>query len=223
LEEKIKMKELELQTLQMKDNDFELEQECQVKAEIHSFLEQEELKWKQRAKEKWLKFGDKNTKFFHTSASQKHRSYHIENILDLEGKQCSTQEEIEEAFVNYFQTLFKAGVNLEVESSTRFVQRKVTPTMNNRLLAEFTMEDISIALNQIAALKAGPDGFTASFFQQNWATIHMEVCNVILHFFNTDFLDPMINVTNIALFQKVLHLIVSLTLDPLVCVMLYIN
>jgi hypothetical protein len=49
LEEKIKMKELELQTLQMKDNDFELEQECQVKAEIHSFLEQEELKWKQRA------------------------------------------------------------------------------------------------------------------------------------------------------------------------------
>jgi hypothetical protein len=56
--------------------------------------------------------------------------------------------------------------------------------MNNRLLAEFTIEDISTALSQMAALKApGPDGFTASFYQQNWTTIHMEVCNAILHFF----------------------------------------
>lgn len=130
-----------------------------------------------------MKFDDKNTKFFHASASQKNRSHHIENILDQEGRLCSTQEEIEKAFVNYFQGLFRAGVNLEVEHSTRFVQRKVTPAVNDRLLAEFTKEDISSALNQMAALKApGPDGFTASFYQQNWATIHMEVCNAILHF-----------------------------------------
>jgi hypothetical protein len=55
----------------------------------------------------------------------------------------------------------------------------------------------------MAALKApGPDGFTASFYQQNWATIHMEVCNAILHFFATGFMDPMIIVTNIVLIPK---------------------
>jgi hypothetical protein len=203
LEEKIKRKEQELQTLQMKESDIDLEQENQIKEDIHSLLEHEEVKWKQQVKENWLKFGDKNTKFFHASASQKNRSHHIENILDQEGRLCSTQEEIEKAFVNYFQGLFRAGVNLEVEYSTKFVQRKVTPAMNDRLLAEFTMEDISSALNQMAALKApGPDGFIASFYQQNWATIHIEVCNAILHFFATGFMDPMINVTNIVLIPK---------------------
>jgi hypothetical protein len=34
------------------------------------------------------------------------------------------------------------------------VERKVTPGMNQRLLAEFTFEDISSALNQMAPLKA---------------------------------------------------------------------
>jgi len=57
---------------------------------------------------------------------------------------------------------------LEVEASTGAVQRRVTQAMNNRLLAEFTMEDISTALNQMAALKAsGPNGFAAGFYQQN--------------------------------------------------------
>jgi len=65
------------------------------------------------------------------------------------------------------------------------------------------MGDICIALNQMAALKAlGFDGFMAGFFQQNWATIHLEVCNDILHFFQTGVLDPKINATNITLIPK---------------------
>jgi hypothetical protein len=103
--------------------------------------------------------------FFHASANQKYRSQHIKNIVDQEGKRCSNQEEIEGAFVHYFQTLFMAGTSLKVEANTRFVQRKVTQVMNSRLLADFTLEEISTALNQMAALKApSPDGFTASFF-----------------------------------------------------------
>jgi hypothetical protein len=99
---------------------------------------------------------------------KKNKSSHIEQILDQDGRLCSKHGEIEEAFVSYFRTLFTAGENLEVEASTGVVQRRVTQAMNNRLLAEFTMEDISTALNQMVALKApGPDGFTVGFYQQN--------------------------------------------------------
>jgi hypothetical protein len=90
-----------------------------------------------------------------------------------------------------------------VETSTRAVQRRVTQAMNNKLLAEFSMEDISTALNQMAALKAPrPDSFIAGFNQQNWATIHKEICIAILSFFNTSVLDNRINMTNIALIPK---------------------
>jgi hypothetical protein len=55
----------------------------------------------------------------------------------------------------------------------------------------------------MAALKAlGPDGFSVCFFQQNWTTVHREVSNAILHFFQSGELDAFINSTNIALVPK---------------------
>jgi len=152
VEDQIKLKEKEFQDPQMLDQGFEIEKESQLKAEFHSLLTQEEVKWKQRAKENWLKFGDKNTKFFHASANQKNKSHRIEKILDQEGRLCSNQEEIEEAFINYFTALFTAGENLEVEVSTAAVQRRVTQEMNAKLMADFTKKDIGTALQQIAAL-----------------------------------------------------------------------
>jgi hypothetical protein len=113
----------------MQEHDFDVEKEIQVKADIHSFLEQEEVKWKQRAKENWMKFGDRNTKFFHARENQKNSRHRIDNILDQEGRQCSSQEEIEGTFINYFQSLFKVGDNLEVDTSTSAIQRKVTQAM----------------------------------------------------------------------------------------------
>lgn len=46
---------------------------------------------------------------------------------------------VEDAFVNYFHTLFTAETNLDVEASTKFVKCKVTGAMNNKLLADFTL------------------------------------------------------------------------------------
>jgi hypothetical protein len=36
-----------------------------LKQDLNELLDQEELKWKRRAKVDWLKNGDKNTKFYH--------------------------------------------------------------------------------------------------------------------------------------------------------------
>jgi hypothetical protein len=94
---------------------------------------------------------------------------------------------------------------LKVAECIWHVKPRVTTQMNNRLLEEFTIEEISQALQQMAPLKApGPDGFPACFYQQNWATVHVEVNSTVLHFLNTGELNPDINATNIALVPKVL-------------------
>jgi hypothetical protein len=81
---------------------------------------------------------------------------------------------------------------------------KVTVEMNRKLLAEFTIEDIATALSQMAPMKApSPDGFSARFYQSNWATIHAEVSSAVLHFLNSGEMDEKINATFIALIPKV--------------------
>jgi len=59
--------------------------EAQIKDEIHELLEQEELKWKQRAKEDWLRYGDRNTKYIHACANQRKRVNQIDQIRNVAG------------------------------------------------------------------------------------------------------------------------------------------
>jgi hypothetical protein len=93
---------------------------------------------------------------------------------------------------------------LGVANCVEALERKVTDSMNEKLLADFTVEEISLALQQMPPLKAPrPDDSSACFHQQNWATMHYEVCDAILHYFNTGLMDTSINITHIALIPKV--------------------
>jgi hypothetical protein len=204
VELQIEAKTKELLSVQMSDNSDAQVEENRIKEELHIMLEQEELKWKQRAKVNWLQNGDRNTKFFHAYANQRKKRNQISKIIDKDGRLCSSKEDIEEAFISFFKELFTASQHLEVEPCTISLVQKVSPDMNRKLLSSFTQEEISVALSQMSPLKApGPDGFSASFYHSNWTTISTEVCNAILHFLNTGELDDNINSTFIALIPKV--------------------
>jgi hypothetical protein len=46
------------------------------------------------------------------------------------------------------------------------IERKITPEMNASLLQPCTLEDASLALQEMGPFKsAGPDGFTTAFYQ----------------------------------------------------------
>jgi hypothetical protein len=110
---------------------------------------------------------------------------------------------VEEAFVSYFTNLFTAGPASGMEPCLQHVNQCVTLDMNTKLLKEFRREEITIALNQMAPLKApGPDGFNAFFFQTNWATIGDEVCSVVLNILNSGVMPTELNMTHIALIPK---------------------
>jgi ribonuclease HI len=203
-EKQIQEKSRELVNIQMEDGESTRKDEAMLKGEIQDLLEQEEGKWKQRAKEDWLRCGDRNTKYFHACATQKKRRNTVEQIKNEEGILCSTPEAIEGAFVNYYSKLFTSASPRNVEACTSAITGKVTVAMNNCLLATFTMAEIKQALDQMAPFKApGLDGFTAEFYQQNWEIVGPEVCEAALHFLNSGHMDSAINATNIALIPKV--------------------
>lgn len=69
-------------------------------------LEDEKLKWCQWAKQRWLKEGDGNTKYFHQCASNRKYVNIIRSIFSEEGLQANTQVEIAQAFQAYYMDLF---------------------------------------------------------------------------------------------------------------------
>jgi hypothetical protein len=192
-----------LQAVQQEGDPRKVELKKSLKEDLDHMLELEDLKWRQRAKENWLKFIDRNTKYFHACASQKNRRNLVQEIVDLNGKKWYSQKGIEGAFVRYFQCLYRAENAVEIDCCTSTIIPKVTPQMNQNLVAPVTMEEIQNALNQLDPLKApGPDGFPACFFQQNWEIFHQEVCDAIKYCFETCKLDASINSTVIALIPK---------------------
>jgi hypothetical protein len=157
------------QLLDMQGGDGMLNMDAitELQGEIDEILEQDELKWRQRAKEDWLKHGDKNTKYFHACANQRSKVNKISMIEDDDGRRCTTQEEIEEAFISYFRNIFKSSSPSGIAECLDPVSMKVTQEMNSRLSKEVTSEEVKAAIFQMAPVKSpGPDGFSAIFFKK---------------------------------------------------------
>jgi hypothetical protein len=202
-EELIRKKTSDLEKLQQEDGKVDLRVEKELKDEIHSLLEQEESKWKQRAKEEWLRNGDRNTKYFHACANQRKRRNTITAIQDVDGQEFTSLEGIERAFINYYQKLFTSEANPQAENCTEAIKAKVPADMVERLLRNCTQDEVYDALRQMAPLKApGPDGYTADFYLQHWETVGPEVCAAVIHFFNSNHMSIEMNKTHIALIPK---------------------
>ena len=68
----LNQKKEKLQQLELWDNlHGNAEEIKRVRKEINEIQVREEMMWNQRSKNLWLKWGDKNTKFFHATASQR--------------------------------------------------------------------------------------------------------------------------------------------------------
>jgi hypothetical protein len=123
-----------------------------------------------------LKYGDRNTHYFHASAKQMRQKNQLDKIQNEEGRLWETHEGIGNAFIDYYSRLFTIEGSHDLHRCLRAVVSHVLKKTHNLLLVEFTGEEVHIAVNQMAYLKdPGPDGFTTSFFQQNWATVGTEV------------------------------------------------
>ena len=70
--------------------------------ELDSLLLKQEIYWAQRSHISWMKHGDKNTKFFHSKASQRRRRNFIQGIRDKDNNWVEVTDAIAGVAVSYF-------------------------------------------------------------------------------------------------------------------------
>lgn len=69
-------------------------------------IDHEELRWEQRAKANWLRYGDRNTKFFHNSTTHRRKVNSIKFLKDENNAIREDEHEMQGVAVRYFQGIF---------------------------------------------------------------------------------------------------------------------
>ncbi|GAV76860.1 hypothetical protein CFOL_v3_20333, partial [Cephalotus follicularis] len=90
--------------------------------------------WCQNSRVSWLREGDKNTKFFHSKASQRRTRNFIRGIKDVSGIWRENEKNIHRV--------------------TDLVDGRATTDMNETLMATFTIVEIELAWCQMHPSKA---------------------------------------------------------------------
>ena len=110
-------------------------------------MDSEEIMWHQRSKVQWLGLGDRNTKYFHTRASDRRRRNTINSIMDENGNWHDSTDGIAEVVMSYFKNLFSTSYSTRISEVLDTIPTKFMEEMNQLLIQEFTREEVEIALN----------------------------------------------------------------------------
>ena len=65
--------------------------------------------WAHRSRVLWLKDGNKNTRFFHSKASQRRRRNYINGLFDDSGSWTTNPTQISASILNFYQQLFTSS------------------------------------------------------------------------------------------------------------------
>lgn len=138
-------------------------EEKQLLAEYEDILSKEEILWKQKTRENWLQAGDRNIKFFH-NVTRIRRGIKRISRLDIQGKgTIDDLVAIGNEIVCFFSKLLnnEEGSDLiEKRKLLLFIPKVISEDQNKNLNQSFSLEEVSISLNQLPSDKAlGPDDF----------------------------------------------------------------
>lgn len=194
-----------------------------LQAYVDVILEDEELKWRQRAKEKWLKKGDINSKFFHKCASHIRQDNTIKKISNERGCCATIQEGIYKLFQEFYQDLFSSSHPSGIEEILRDFDPIVSNEMNRQLEKECTVEEVEKTLFETNPLRSPrPDGISARFYQDNWSVVGQGVISAVKGVFAASSCLESVNETFIVLISQKVKLDFVYEFRPIsLCNMVY--
>ncbi|GLT60154.1 hypothetical protein SLA2020_329350 [Shorea laevis] len=182
--------------------------ETHLLREYNDTLQQEELLWFQKSRSKWVQFGDRNTRFFHSTTVIKRRKQRILALKRDDNTWCFEPNELRNLVVNFFKTLYSSSEQvldpMTVMNSPQY--GRLSAEQYQQLIIPICDEEIQKSIFSMDPYKApGDDGFQPIFFQANWDIIGASVCSFIKTAFQQGSFDKDLNITLLCIIPKVEH------------------
>ncbi|XP_071902759.1 uncharacterized protein [Coffea arabica] len=183
-------------------------EECQIElskaqAELRHALSIEEQFWSQKARVKWLKHGDRNSRYFHAVVRQRRAHQMIHRIKKSNGVWVDTNDDIATEAITYFSDFF-TGSSESSSDMQHLIPTIISEEDNEKLEKIPSIEEVYRVVSSMDGdSAAGPDGFTGKFFTFAWEVIAQDVYNAILSFFCGAELPRFITSTSIVLIPKI--------------------
>ncbi|XP_029146874.1 uncharacterized protein [Arachis hypogaea] len=168
----IKKRELEgyLNRIQRKmeadDDPILKHKEEELRAEYNIVLAQEELLWYQKSRDQWVRYGDRNTSFFHMQTILRRKSNKVHGLLVSDGSWSNDPEVLQMEVVHFFKNIFCSTEPVEVNCMGEIPMPSLSQDACDNLSKPVTMLEVKKALDNMSSFKApGPDGFQVFFLQ----------------------------------------------------------
>lgn len=166
---------------QRKLESYEYRFRIMVKERAYALAGIIEARWHHRFRCRWLKAGDKNTRYFHAVASARQRRNKV-SFIKVHDVIITEEGQIRDAFKTQMEEL------LGVEGSVlQFQADKLYPNNPDLSFLDHPFSEIEVerAVRQLAKNKAsGPYGIPNELLQKHWPLLKDEVLLIVQDFYN---------------------------------------
>jgi len=151
----------------------------------------------------YLKYGDANTRWFHSRASMRKAKNAISGLRENEGVLQTSLDGITDVVTNFYGHLFSSSHPRDFAEVLDCVTPCVTETMNNTFCAPDTREEVDYALKQMHLYQAPvPDEMNPFLFQRFWDIIGNYITTAVISILNGHAIPPKLNHTFVAFIPK---------------------
>ncbi|KAL4314251.1 hypothetical protein AHAS_Ahas15G0066400 [Arachis hypogaea] len=181
-----------------------IQEERELQAEYSNLLMQEELFWYQKSREHWVRFGDRNTKFFHMQTIMRRKRNKVQGLFLEDGRWSTDPQELEECAIGFYRDLFCNVEQVELD----VMGDQELPSLSREAIESLTRnvskEEVRKVVMGMNSFKApGADGFQAFFFKEYWEVVGTEVWELVKKAFAGFDLDSALFDTLVVLIPKV--------------------
>ncbi|XP_042477704.1 uncharacterized protein LOC122059071 [Macadamia integrifolia] len=184
-------------------DDILFSREVEAKSEYQAALDNYEKLGGEKSRIRWMKEGDRNSKFFHLSIKMRKIKNSISSLTKFDGTIVSDPEQMEEFVADYFESFHKTSPVVDHLDLLDAIPRvldvdvmmlKLIPRDTGIKFAEWELDPDS---------SPGPDGFSGAFYKKCWEVIGQDFCNAVKEFFSSDHMPNGVNNCFLVLIPKV--------------------